>query len=1331
MIYQLIRLNNRNNGLFPGWILLTAILFLNLYSNEVHATHAAGADLTYRCLGGLVYEIEATFYRDCGGSAEPGSVTITYKSTSANYTRNVLASKVISGNGMEITLPCVSSPSNCTTGMNTGIRRWVYRATVTLPSARADWVFSYRVCCRNCSITTIQSPCAVNSEIYVEATLNNIAAPGNSSPIFNNIPLAFVCLGQNFNYNQGVSDADGDSISYELIDPKTSATTQVMWIPPASTQSPMASSTPFTMNSHTGDINFTPSAMQIGILAVRVNEFRNGILIGSTIRDIQMYTQFCTNTIPSASGINGSDNYDTTACVGQQLCFTISAQDADINQVTTFNTFNPISGSSITQSPSSLEFCWTPTAADAGPSPHIFTVTIKDNACPFNGVQTFSYVVYVSEISVNTTSTNPVCYNAAAGTASVTVNGTPPFSYSWNSNPVQQSGTATGLTAGNYSVVVTSAEGCSATGVVTINNPVNPVQVNCTTSGIITCESGNIATVQASASGGTAPYGYLWNTGNVTASVPNLGSGSYYVTVTDANGCTSTDSVTVIPAVGSVILQTGAIGMVSCYGGNNGSVNIIATGGSPPYNYSWSNGASSSSLNNLNAGNFSVSVSDINGCSASLSVIISQPDSAIGVQGTVNDVKCFGLSTGAVNLQVSGGNAPYNFNWSNGASAEDISGLSSGNYTVLITDANGCTLQQSYSVSQPAVQMIPVVSSVQEVSCYGSANGSIQVSATGGLLPYNFQWNNGTTGQQLNNVAAGNYTVTITDANLCDTMISIPVSQPAVPLLALPVVSTHVPCFGTTGGQIDLTVNGGTAPYTFNWSNGNVNEDISNLTAGTYGCTITDSHGCSTSVSSVITQPAQAVAATVNITGISCYNIPSGSATVNATGGTAPYNYQWSNGSTTGSLSNLAAATYTVTVTDANGCTAMMTQEITQPDSAITVVVSTLQIITCFNSNNGSMKATPTGGSAPFNFKWSTGQETQVVEGLSAGSYTVTITDNNGCSANAVTVISQPPTIALNAIITPASCISGQGGLIRLNVSGGTPGYLYTWNNGVTHDSIVGLPGNYSVVVTDANNCTATGNYNIASEGNMQVQVNGAKTICTGETARLITDSIPGAVYQWYYDGEILNGATAMEFITPAAGFYSVSVTTPCGTFMSDSVEVQVKTISNVSVSNTQIICPPETAQLIASGGTTYEWNPPTYITFTNTPDPVVSPLQTTLYSVKISNEFGCMTTLTTEVAVVCDSLLVPTGFSPNDDGTNDGYVIDGIENYPGNKLWIYNRWGKLVYKATDYNNSWNGMGNISGISAGKKVPSGTYYYILDLNDHSKPRAGYLIIRGS
>jgi len=210
-------------------ISVLCFIFVVFCSIGAHATHSAGADLSYKCLGGLDYEITATFYRDCDGINEPTSVMIDYVSNSCGYVRAVSAYKVPSS-GEEITTPCPSASTACTGGSLVGITKWVYKALVTLPAACHDWRFSYKVCCRNCAITTILNPCQNGSNLYVEATLDNINAPCNSSPTFTNSPVAFVCVGQSFNYNPGLFDIDGDSIEYEIIDPKTGTNTNVTWL---------------------------------------------------------------------------------------------------------------------------------------------------------------------------------------------------------------------------------------------------------------------------------------------------------------------------------------------------------------------------------------------------------------------------------------------------------------------------------------------------------------------------------------------------------------------------------------------------------------------------------------------------------------------------------------------------------------------------------------------------------------------------------------------------------------------------------------------------------------------------------------------------------------------------------------------------------------------------------------------------------------------------------------------------------------------------------------------------------------------------------------------
>ncbi|MBK8416190.1 MAG: gliding motility-associated C-terminal domain-containing protein [Bacteroidetes bacterium] len=447
-------------------------------------------------------------------------------------------------------------------------------------------------------------------------------------------------------------------------------------------------------------------------------------------------------------------------------------------------------------------------------------------------------------------------------------------------------------------------------------------------------------------------------------------------------------------------------------------------------------------------------------------------------------------------------------------------------------------------------------------------------------------------------------------------------------------------------------------------------------------------------------------------------------------GGTTPYVYLWSTGAITQDISGIPAGTYTVTITDGNGCNAIISEVVGQPLNALIAPI-TAQQIPCNGAATGSLTANAQGGTPPYAFVWSNGATTGTISGLTVGTYTVSVTDSKGCPYTETATITEPASpVSISGTTTVANCLSGIGGSVTISISGGTPQYLINWSNGAISQNLPDVgAGNYTVSVTDANGCTAQQTFTVGNSSEFEITPGTPTTICAGEMAILVADSVAGGVYQWYYQGNPLNGATGNVFETPAAGFYAVSVTTPCGTFFTDSIEVIVKSIENVSISNNQIICPPEQVQLFASGGVTYQWSPDTNITFTNVPDPIVNPLITTTYSVLITNEHGCKTTLSVEVAVVCDSLFVPNGFSPNDDGTNDGFVIDGIENYPGNKLWVYNRWGNLIYKAKDYDNKWDGVANVSGIYMGKKLPSGTYYFILDLNDGSKPRASYLILR--
>jgi hypothetical protein len=549
-----------------------------LFPSRAMATHAAGSDLTYTCLGGLVYQVEATFYRDCAGSNEPSSVTIRYGSASCGFSLSAVASKMPAPNGSEITMPCVGMPTSCNGGVTTGLRKWVYRAVVTLPMACSDWLFSYKVCCRNCTITTIQSPCATGNEIYVESRLNNIAAPGNSSPYFGTSPIAIMPIGQPFNYNQSVTDPDGDSLAYELITPMTSATSTVTWLGQATTQAPLASSTPFYIDQLTGDIRFTPSMLQIGILAVKVSEFRNGQFIGSTIRDMQVYTYTSTNTVPAASGINGTASHVMHACAGQPICFTIQTTDADSAQLLSAFVNSSIPGAVISVSSGPrpvVNFCWTADSSMPSNRPWIFNLTVRDNACPVNGIQVYSYAIYLDAPQIEASVVSNTCAGDSTGSVQVVSADPGTFTAVWNTVPPAQ-----------------------------------------------------------------------------TPILNNLSGGMYIVTVTDANGCQKSDTATVSEYPSTDVQVTG--NQINCFGVCSGSVNAVAMNGTPPYSWEWSNGQTTQNISGLCEGLYTVSVSDVNGCTSENSFSV-QTLSTIQVTGTAIQPQCTDSVTGSININVAGG----------------------------------------------------------------------------------------------------------------------------------------------------------------------------------------------------------------------------------------------------------------------------------------------------------------------------------------------------------------------------------------------------------------------------------------------------------------------------------------------------------------------------------------------------------------------------------------------------------------------------------------------------------------------------------------------------
>ena len=418
----------------------------------------------------------------------------------------------------------------------------------------------------------------------------NNTLTNNNSPTFANYPVAFQCIGQNNFYNHGVIDADGDSLVYFFIPPRTGANQSVTYAAGYSIANPITSSPATTINQNNGDIFMHPTQSEVGVVAVLIQEYRNGVLIGSVMRDIQIYTVACSNTLPSATGINGGGNFATSACTGGQLCFDIITNETDPGQTLTLSWNAGIPGATFTTSGSPNpvgRFCWAPTPADARPQPYTFTVTVRDDACPSNGLQTYSFSVVVSNMGLNVTSTPSVaCFGNHNGSATVTASGNPPLTYLWTSNQLPNeltSQTISHLVAGTYTVNVTDGSGCVGAQTVVISQPA-PLVVT-TTPTNAGCGSA-LGSAIASVNGGTGTYDYVWNTvpPQNTAEAIDLASGPYTVTVTDDNNCHTNANVVIANTapVSFSISSTPA----TCLA-NDGSATVATQGGSGNFTYVW------------------------------------------------------------------------------------------------------------------------------------------------------------------------------------------------------------------------------------------------------------------------------------------------------------------------------------------------------------------------------------------------------------------------------------------------------------------------------------------------------------------------------------------------------------------------------------------------------------------------------------------------------------------------------------------------------------------------------------------------------------------------
>ncbi|MBL7800470.1 MAG: M4 family metallopeptidase [Chitinophagales bacterium] len=729
--------------------------------------------------------------------------------------------------------------------------------------------------------------------------------------------------------------------------------------------------------------------------------------------------------------------------------------------------------------------------------------------------------------------------------------------------------------------------------------------------------------------------------------------------------------------ISNVLNTTTASTNVNCFGDSTGTAIVTPSGAQPTILYQWNNGKNTATVSNLKAGTYTVSVTDGGGCSTTKSFTITQPASLPSATVTPTAVSCFGGTNGTASVTGSGGTASYTFAWTGGSTGTSISNLSSGNYTVTVTDSKGCTATKAFSVSQPTSLPTAIVTPTP-VSCFGGTNGTAAATGSGGTAGYNFAWTGGATGTSISNLSSGNYTVTVTDTKGCSATKAFSVTQPSQVTSSMN--STNAGCSAATGSA-SINATGGTAGYSYLWSNGQTTSTITNLTAGSYSVTITDAKNCTSSNSTSVNSSAlfSVSKSTVNN---KCFGDNSGSASVSVNGGTPSYSYNWSNGGTNSSIANVAAGTYIVTTTDGSGCAKTDTIVITQPTSLSAITTS---VNANCAANNGNATATTSGGTPTYSYVWNNGQTTGTATNLIAGNYSVTVKDANNCTTSASITVGANNTLTTSTYPSNVKCFNGNDGAITITANGGSGNYQYAWNNGSTTASLSNLSiGKYIVTISDGSACQKTDSFTITAPTAISTAMQSTNVLCAngnnGSATITATGGTPSYAYSWS------NGDKTNTISNLAAGTYTLTVIDANGCVKTDSVIITENSAIVLTVSKTNSSGGQNngTASVSTSGGTpsySYAWS-------NGAQTAAVTGLAPGTYTLTVKDVYGCesQSTVTIESSTSITAIQdIYLHIYPNP--ANAIVYVELPDNIQVEQFQLTDVIGRIVNVETEYNN--------------------------------------------
>ena len=916
-----------------------------------------------------------------------------------------------------------------------------------------------------------------------------------------------------------------------------------------------------------------------------------------------------------------------------------------------------------------------------------------------------------------TTSATPATCSQCNGTASVTVNPAGTYTYSWAPSG-GNAATATGLCPGTYTVTVINCTD-TATAVVTVPTLGGSITVANTGTTNATCNGGCDGSATVSASGGTAPYTFAWvptatnTTSGNTNTATGMCAGTYVVTATDVAGCTGTQTITITqpPPITVVTSATQA----TC-GNPNGSATVTPSGGVGGFQYLWNTvpAQTTATATNLLAGTYNCVVTDANGCRYNIigvNVTVPGATSPAAALSTSANVTCNGACDGNVTITLSGGTPPYTTVWSpSGGNAPTATGLCPGVYTCNVSDSNNCTTSYSITITEPSA--LSTTASHTDVSCNAACNGTATVNPSGGTPGYTYAWSpSGGNAATANNLCAGNYTCLITDLNGCTLSQTFLITEPTP--LTVSSAGFNVTCYGVCDGQVVAIPSGGTPNYTFAWSTGCANPSCPNICAGTYSVIVTDMNGCTVTSTATVTQPSDI---TITPTSVAAHcSLPDGSASATFSGGTGTLTPVWYNPATPGSsISGVVAGNYFIVVTDANGCDDTANVVIAN-SPGVAAAAGTITPVSCFGGNDGSAVVNANGGTTPYTYAWNCSPSTtNTASNLTAGPCSVVVTDSAGCTSTVNVTINEPTQLDVTATAVPSTVCVGQPIVITATGSGGTPAYNYYWTTlnllGGTQTITPSISGPVTVIITDANGCVDSTALNYTVNPNPVAALigdtlSGCIPLCVN-FSDLSTVSA-GAIVAWNWDfgdGSNLSSQQYPQHCYYVSGQYTVILTVTTATGCTNTI----------TMTNYIDVFPTPVASFTANPQPTTELNPTIYFTNTSTgatswlwdfadstggsstlQDPSFTYGMPGCFDVVLTatSSNGCFNTTVQPICIEPDvSIYMPNAFTPDGDGVNDLFIPQGLGLDPSQfEMWIFDRWGNLIFHGTDLYQGWDG----------------------------------------